>query len=181
MRDSVARWEATSATWAAVVRYWIVDFMLGGKGRGTFCAARLAKRFLWVLQLHFSALALVRTGDLVNALVAFNNIRAANATTSSTYTAADFVAGSPLNLTSGGFSQTNALLLEVLREKYLSLIGQIEEFSDVRRTANLMGVPKNVTSAPSLPQCFLYPQSEINTNPNVPSPIPSRFTKTPVN
>jgi hypothetical protein len=130
--------------------------------------------------------ALVRTGDLVNALVALNNIRAANATTYSSgtysaYTDADFVAGGLLNPTSGGLSQTNALLLEVLREKYLSLIGQIEEFSDVRRTANLIGVPKNVTSAPSLPQRFLYPQSEINTNPNVPSPIPSLFTKTPVN
>lgn len=130
--------------------------------------------------------ALVRTGDLTNALVALNSIRAANATTYSgstysAYTAADFVAGGLLNPTSGGLSQTNALLVEVLREKYLSLIGQIEEFSDVRRTANLIGVPKNVTSAPSLPQRFLYPQSEINTNPNVPSPIPSLFTKTPVN
>lgn len=130
--------------------------------------------------------ALVRTGDLPNSLVALNNIRAANTTaysgsTYAAYTAADFVAGGLLNPTSGGLSQTNALLLEVLREKYLSLIGQIEEFSDVRRTANLIGVPKNVTSAPSLPQRFLYPQSEINTNPNVPSPIPSLFTKTPVN
>jgi len=130
--------------------------------------------------------SLVRTGDLTGALTALNNIRAANATTYSgstysAYTAADFVAGGLLNPTSGGLTQTNALLLEVLREKYLSLIGQIEEFSDVRRTANFIGVPKNVTSAPSLPQRFLYPQSEINTNPNVPNPIPSLFTKTPVN
>lgn len=130
--------------------------------------------------------SLVRTGDLTNALAALNTIRAANATaysgsTYSAYTAADFVAGGLLNPTSGNLSQTNALLLEVLREKYLSLIGQIEEFSDVRRTNNLIGVPKNVTSAPSLPQRFLYPQSEINTNPNVPSPLPSLFTKTPVN
>ena len=129
--------------------------------------------------------ALVRTGDLTNALVALNNIRTANAATyGGTYTAydlTDFAAGGLVNPASGGLSQTSALLLEVLREKYLSLIGQIEEFSDVRRTNNLIGVPKNVSTAPSLPQRFLYPQSEINTNPNVPSPIPDIYTKTPVN
>jgi hypothetical protein len=129
--------------------------------------------------------SLVRTGDNTGALTALNNIRTANATTyGGTYTAyelTDFAAGGLVNPTSGGLSQTNALLLEVLREKCLSLIGQIEEFSDVRRTNNLIGVPKNVSTAPSLPQRFLYPQSEINTNPNVPNPIPDVYTKTPVN
>jgi hypothetical protein len=129
--------------------------------------------------------SLVRTGDNTGALTALNNIRTANATTyGGMYTAyelTDFAAGGLVNPTSGGLSQTNALLLEVLREKYLSLIGQIEEFSDVRRTNNLIGVPKNVSTAPSLPQRFLYPQSEINTNPNVPNPIPDVYTKTPVN
>lgn len=129
--------------------------------------------------------SLVRTGDIAGGLAALNNIRAANTTTyGGTYTAytnADFLAGGLLNPTSGGLSQTNALLVEVLREKYLSLIGQIEEFSDVRRTNNLVGVPKNVTTAPSLPQRFLYPQSEINTNPNVPNPMPDIYTKTSAN
>lgn len=129
--------------------------------------------------------SLARTSNLTGALTALNNIRTANAATyGGTYTAydiSDFATGGLVNPTSGGLTQANALLLEVLREKYLSLIGQIEEFSDVRRTNNLIGVPKNVSTAPSLPQRFLYPQSEINTNPNVPNPIPDVYTKTPVN
>jgi hypothetical protein len=32
-----------------------------------------------------------------------------------------------------------------------------------------------------LPQRFLYPQNEINTNLNVPNSIPNVFTKTPAN
>jgi hypothetical protein len=30
------------------------------------------------------------------------------------------------------------------------------------------------------PQRFLYPQVEVNANPNTPSPIPTMVTKTPV-
>lgn len=66
-------------------------------------------------------------------------------------------------------------------EPGINLIGQVEEFSDVHRTNNLIGVPKNVTSVPSLPQRFLYLQSEINTHPNILNLVPTLFTKTPVN
>ncbi|RZJ90416.1 MAG: SusD/RagB family nutrient-binding outer membrane lipoprotein, partial [Hymenobacter sp.] len=129
--------------------------------------------------------SLARTGDITGALTALNSIRAADATTYggtyTAYTAADFLAGGLVNPKGGSLSQTDALLLEILQEKYLSLIGQIEEFNDVRRTNNLIGVPKNVTTAPSLPQRYLYPQSEINTNSNVPNPIPDIYTKTAVN
>ncbi|MFN5883972.1 MAG: hypothetical protein ACK445_01410 [Bacteroidota bacterium] len=66
------------------------------------------------------------------------------------------------------FANNNALLKEIMVEKYISLYGQIEAYSDVRRTNNLIGVKPNTGS--NVPQRFLYPQAEINTNPtNTPS------------
>ncbi len=73
------------------------------------------------------------------------------------------------------------LLKEILTERYLTFMGQINAFNDARRTNNALGVPVKSSTAPSIPQRFLYPQSEINTNPNVPKPIPGLYEKTPVN
>lgn len=75
----------------------------------------------------------------------------------------------------------SGLLTEVLTEKYVTLIGQIEAFNDARRTKNAIGIPVKGSTAKTLPQRFLYPQSEINTNPNVPSPLPGLYEPTPVN
>lgn len=132
--------------------------------------------------------AQARNGSAADALTALNAIRAANANTYASgggrytpYTPANFQTGGVLNA-GGGQTAAQALLKEILVEKYVSLVGQIEEFNDVRRTKNLIGVPKNVASAPSLPQRFLYPQVEANTNPNTPAQIStSIFIKTPVN
>lgn len=129
--------------------------------------------------------ALVRGGDAAGALTALNATRTANGavygSSLADYTLADFEAGGLLNSSTPALSRNEALLKEILTEKYLSLVGQIEEFNDVRRTNNLIGVPKNVQSAPSLPQRFLVPQVEVNTNPNAPNPPPGIFVKTPVN
>lgn len=132
--------------------------------------------------------ASVRNGSNTDALAALNAIRAANTTAYAgsgslytPYTLANFQTGGVLNA-SGGQTAAQALLKEILVEKYVSLVGQIEEFNDVRRTGNLIGVPKNVSTAPSLPQRFLYPQVEANSNPNTPPQNnASIFTKTPVN
>ena len=131
--------------------------------------------------------ALNRTGDQAGALAALNAIRAENSSnpnykggTYAAYTAADFAAGGLVNKVAGQTADV-ALLKEILTEKYLSLIGQFEPFHDLRRTNNLIGVPKKNAASPSLPQRLLYPQSEVNTNPNVPKPIPGVFVKTPVN
>jgi hypothetical protein len=129
-----------------------------------------------------------RAGNASEAITALNNIRATNATNYTgsgalytAYVAADFNPGEIVNPISSNQTSDAALLREVLTEKYLSLIGQIEEFNDVRRTNNLIGVPINTNTATLLPQRFLYPLVELNTNPNTPNPIPSLFTKTPVN
>jgi hypothetical protein len=76
-----------------------------------------------------------------------------------------------------------ALLREILEERYVSFFGQIEGFNDMRRTQNenLVRVPVLPNTGTQLPQRFLYPQSEIDRNTSTPSPIPGVFTRTPVN
>ena len=76
-----------------------------------------------------------------------------------------------------------ALLREILEERYVNFVGQIEGFNDVRRTQNetLVRVPVAPNNGTQLPQRFLYPQSEIDRNTSVPSPIPSLYVRTPAN
>ena len=79
-------------------------------------------------------------------------------------------------------SSTGATLkMEVLEEKYITLIGELVAFHDLRRTGNYIGVPNKLTgdtSATGYPQRFLYPQNEVDTNANVPSPLPTFFQTT---
>jgi hypothetical protein len=99
-----------------------------------------------------------RTSDFVKALNHLNNPIKYNDST--------FGGFDPYIATD--FANNNALLKEIMVEKYISLYGQIEAYSDVRRTNNLIGVKPNTGS--NVPQRFLYPQAEINTNPtNTPS------------
>lgn len=83
----------------------------------------------------------------------------------------------------------------IMEEKYIAMVGQIEGFNDLRRWLNdntVIGgsavkdlapnVPVKTPAAPTIPQRFLYPQVEVNTNPNVPEQsIDDLFTPTPVN
>lgn len=73
-----------------------------------------------------------------------------------------------------------ALTNEILEEKYLSLPGSLQVFHDARRTGNVLGVPVKNTNATTIPQRFLYPQLEINSNSNFPGVV-GLFVKTPVN
>lgn len=76
-----------------------------------------------------------------------------------------------------------ALLREILEERYVNFVGQIEGFNDMRRTQNetLVRVPVAPNNGTQLPQRFLYPQSEIDRNTSVPSPIPGLYVRTPAN
>jgi hypothetical protein len=76
-----------------------------------------------------------------------------------------------------------ALLREILEERYVNFFGQIEGFNDMRRTQNetIVRVPVTPNTGALLPQRFLYPQSEIDRNSSTPSPIPGIFVRTPVN
>lgn len=73
------------------------------------------------------------------------------------------------------------LLKQILEEKYICLVGEIVTFHDLRRTRNYIKVPNKTTGSTDqngFPQRFLYPQSEVDTNNNMPSPLPDFFTPT---
>ncbi|MFT7233333.1 MAG: hypothetical protein ACI8TA_002558 [Cyclobacteriaceae bacterium] len=98
------------------------------------------------------------------------------------YDAADFSSGGIENL-DGSLTSGEALLREILQERYVTLFGQIEVFNDTRRTLNeaKIRVPVVPNSGSDMPQRFLYAQSELDANASTPNPIPGFFEKTPIN
>jgi hypothetical protein len=94
------------------------------------------------------------------------------------YDATDFATGGMEN-PSPSITDQNALLREIMQERYIYFIANFESFNDFGRTNNMAEIQLKSGNAGS-PQRFLYPQVEINSNPNTPSPIPTVVTKTPV-
>lgn len=97
------------------------------------------------------------------------------------YDAADFANGGIENM--DGQSAESALLREILEERYITFFGQIEGFNDTRRTESetVVRVPVSPNVGSQFPQRFIYPQSEIDRNSNIPNPIPDFFAPTRVN
>lgn len=97
------------------------------------------------------------------------------------YEEADFANGGMEN--PDGVSSDDALLREILQERYVTFFGQIEGFNDTRRTENesTVRVPITPNTGSQLPQRFLYPTTEIDRNSSIPIPIPNFFEPTPVN
>jgi len=95
------------------------------------------------------------------------------------YDPTDFDAGGLENNTATGLTNQQALLREILEERYVYFIGSFEAFTDFGRTNNQAEIQLK-TGYAGTPQRFIYPQVEINSNPNTPSPLPSITTKTPV-
>ncbi|MFT6000527.1 MAG: hypothetical protein ACI81P_002989 [Neolewinella sp.] len=97
------------------------------------------------------------------------------------YGSEDFVNGGMEN--ADGLSEGDALLREILEERYITFFGQIEGFNDTRRTENelMVRVPVMPNMGSDLPQRFLYPTTEIDRNSSVPSPLPNFFDPTAVN
>lgn len=135
-----------------------------------------------------------RTVDLATGLGHLNTFRAYMATGGylsnpnpanlryDAFVAADFNAGGIENA-DGGVTALDALLREILEERYVTLFGQIEVFNDTRRTLNeaAIRVPVQPNVGANLPERFLYAQSEIDANTSTPSPIPGLFEKTAAN
>lgn len=94
------------------------------------------------------------------------------------YVIADFEAGGMAN---NGGDATESLLEEILEEKYLCLYGQIEGWTDLRRKDNTFRASIPASTGDDFPERLPYPQTEINSNPNTPSPVPGLFVPTPVN
>ena len=102
-------------------------------------------------------------------ITAFNEVR--------TYLETQYQTGSFPATTSTSGSQE--LLKEIIEEKNICLIGELQPFDDIRRTNNILNILAKVGSM--IPQRFIYPQVETDTNPNVPSPLPTLFDQTPIN
>lgn len=122
-----------------------------------------------------------RLNQADRALTALNAVRAANMTN------ANYTRFGPVNYppyAAADFPTADALRKEILTEKYLSLLGQVEVYTDTRRRNNaaLIGIPLKVSTSPRLPQRLFVPQTELSTNPNAPKQSPADlFTPTPVN
>jgi starch-binding outer membrane protein, SusD/RagB family len=100
------------------------------------------------------------------------------------YVAADFATGGIEN--KDNLTDYNALLREIIEERYVSLYGQIVPFNDFRRLAKTEAalrpsLPFNSPTATKYPERLIYAQTEINTNVNLPRPIPDVFQATEVN
>lgn len=97
------------------------------------------------------------------------------------YTNEDFSSGGMEN--ADGLSPEDALLREILEERYITFFGQVEGFNDTRRTENetTVRVPVTPNTGSQLPQRFLYPTTEIDRNSSVPNPVPNFFDPTAVN
>jgi hypothetical protein len=139
--------------------------------------------------------AQARLGASDKALTALNTVRSAlangyvNGKTISTtgrkydaYTLDDFGTAGLANPTKLATVQT-ALLYEIISQRFILFLMQYEAFNDYRRLAKAVPVvqlPIPLYTGSQRPQRFIYPQGEINTNPNVPKPLPDQFTRVPV-
>lgn len=133
-----------------------------------------------------------RLGMLEEALVALNNVRSrlnsgvfngrtlpATGRKYDAYTLSDFNRNGLANPTGSGSVQY-ALLYEIIAQRYITLLMQYEVFNDYRRLSSAVPVvelPVPLKTGSKKPNRFIYPQTEINTNPNVPKPLPDQFTK----
>lgn len=93
------------------------------------------------------------------------------------YNDADFSNGGIEN--SDNSLPIDAFYRELYEERYLYFIGNFESFVDFGRSNNIAGIELKSGFSGS-PQRFIYPQVEINSNTNTPSPLPSVTDKTPV-
>lgn len=136
-----------------------------------------------------------RLGDTDKALTALNSVRSGLAsgyidgqTLSATglkydaYTLDDFSPAGLANPTKLATTQT-AMLYEIISQRYIIFLMQYEAYNDVRRLEKatpVVQLPIPLYSGTQRPERFIYPQGEVNTNPNVPNPLPDQFTKIPI-
>ncbi|WP_310391724.1 SusD/RagB family nutrient-binding outer membrane lipoprotein [Hymenobacter sp.] len=76
-----------------------------------------------------------------------------------------------------------ALLYEIISQRYICFLMQYEAFNDYRRLAKatpVVQLPIPLYAGTQKPQRFIYPQNEVNTNPNVPQPLPNQFAGVPL-
>lgn len=98
------------------------------------------------------------------------------------YVSGDFSANGLANPNNYPASQI-ALLYEIITQRYIIFLMQYEAFNDYRRLAKALPVvqlPIPLSVGNQKPQRLIYPETQINTNPNTPNPAPNQFVKTAV-
>jgi len=114
---------------------------------------------------------------------AFNLIDVADIPQYDDYVLADFQAGGMEN--ADNIAVDRAILREIIEERYVSGYTTYMPFNDLRRLRSepdlLLPIPFNTGSNTTHVERLLYPNAEIQTNPNIPSPLPSIFEATAVN
>lgn len=136
-----------------------------------------------------------RLGDPDKALAALNLFRSGLAsgtfngkTLSATgrqydaYVLSDFSPTGLANPTKAATTQL-ALLYEIVTQRYIYFLMQYEAYNDVRRLEKatpVVQLPIPLYTGSKKPERFIYPQDEVNTNPNVPKPLPDQFQKVPI-
>ena len=91
------------------------------------------------------------------------------------YVLADFQTNGIANR---GLPLSDAIKMEILLEKYCSVIG-LPTYQDVLRTNNFIKVPIEGTGTDVIPQRFIYPLAEKDSNSNFPG-FTDQFTSTPI-
>lgn len=90
------------------------------------------------------------------------------------YVEADFVKGGMEN--TDGITQNDALMREILEERYVAFYCQTIGWNDERRNRNSpTGIKLTPNAGDKLPMRFIYSQNEINGNPLSPKPVPGVF------
>lgn len=129
------------------------------------------------VQLIIAETAVATSPD--EALAALNKVRASNNSkyggNFDAYTTADFAAGGMVNR---GLSTSAAMTMEIMMEKFKSVIGA-PTFHDVRRNNNLIGTRIKNTGTNIIPQRYLYPPEEQAANENFPGLV-DQYTKVPI-
>ena len=128
--------------------------------------------------------SLARTGDTEGAIAALNTARniweaklGLGDDVYEDYEADDFEEDGIA--ATAGETAANSLLLEILEEKFVSVIGT-PSYYDVLRTDNLLGVRIKGTGTTMIPQRFLYPQTERSSNSSLPEELPGLFEPLPL-
>ncbi|UCE70514.1 MAG: RagB/SusD family nutrient uptake outer membrane protein, partial [Flavobacteriaceae bacterium] len=147
MTGEVDRALSTPGDFNRTFYYFDQDNNLNTDPGGYFAADAPGYLVTWMETKLIEAEAAARTGR--EGLAPFNEVR--------NYLSGFYQAPFPPSSATG-----QDLIYQILEEKYISLLGQLSVFSDLRRTKNLLGVPIKSVNAPDIPQRFLYPQDEID-------------------
>ncbi|AYQ35711.1 SusD/RagB family nutrient-binding outer membrane lipoprotein [Runella sp. SP2] len=131
----------------------------------------------------------IRAGNFANALTFLNEHRAflntgggyINSVTAANFTYKylpyeenDFEAGGIEN--ADKIAKNDALLREILEERYVTFYCQTIGWNDERRNrASAVGIKLTPNAGTRLPSRFIYSQNEINGNPLAPKPVPGVF------